>query len=245
MRSRWLVLVLLTLAAIACGDAGSPLPPPSTTQATTSTATSQAPTTTTTTVTTQAPVITSTVTTQAPTTTAALPQVVFDPDGIGFAMFGEDPESVLATAQSLWGPPHSDTGLLPSDILCPGNQYRKVSWAFDEAVIWFLFTDAEYVVSGGVQNFTGYGYQSPMGVGLTAGMPHSIDVRSPLADLITLWPEATVFVSEFTSEEMFLYTPGFSTGIVLSGRVTGSAPSDSIVDVYGGRTCLGDAPGGD
>jgi hypothetical protein len=242
MRSRWLVLVLPTLAAFACGDAGSPLPLPSTTQATTSTATSQAPTTT---VTTQAPLTTSTVTTQAPTTTAALPQVVFDPDGIGFAMFGEDPDSVLATAQLLWGRPDSDTGLLPSDIVCPGTQYRKVSWAIDEAVVWFLFTDAEYIAPGGVQNFTGYGYQSPMGVTLSAGMPHSIDVRSPLADLITLWPEAMVFTSEFTSEEMFLYTPGFSTGIVLSGRVTGSAPFDSIVDVYGGRTCLGDAPGGD
>jgi hypothetical protein len=238
-----LVVGLLMLAA-ACGDgSGGGLP----TMTTLAVTTTSSPTTTTST--TLAPTTTTvppTTTTALPaTTTLPLPDIVFRHDGLGFAMFGDPPANVLSTAEVLWGPPDDDTGWLPSDNNCPGDQYRKVTWNLAEGTIWLLFTDADYIVPTGVENFTGYGYVSPTSTPLTNGPPDSIDVGVTVETVLELWPEASVLASEFTSEEMFIYTPGFSTGLVISGRVTGLNLSDLVVDVYGGRTCLGDEPGSD
>jgi hypothetical protein len=172
--------------------------------------------------------------------------VVFNPDGIGFALFGENPQAVIDLAEALWGPPATDTGVLPSEPdFCPGTQYRKLSWNLPAGTLKLLFTDDAPWSTAGVLVFTGYGYASPALVPITAGPPASIDVGVSVAAALGLWPQGAVFTSEMTNEDMFLYTPGYSTGILLSGLVSGLTSNDVLTSIWGGRGCYGDEPGAD
>jgi hypothetical protein len=243
MRGRAILTGLVILGAAACGgESGLTLPSSSTitgqTTLTTAPSTTVATTTTTATIT----------STSAPTTTTTtmLPQVVFDPDGIGFALFGEAPQAVIDLAQALWGPPATDTGVLPSEPdFCPGTQYRKLTWDLPGGTLKLLFTDDEPWSTGGQIVFTGYGYASPALVPITAGPPLSLDVGVTVADALAMWPQGAVFNSEMTGEDMFLYTPGYPTGILISGLVSGLGLSDVLTTVWGGRGCHGDEPGAD
>lgn len=245
MRRTTTLLAMALLTVAACGDDSTEtLPLGSTTTAVVTTA---AVATTTTII--PATTLPETSTSTAPPATLGpppLPQVVFDPNGIRFAAFGEIPETVLGIAQILWGPPADDTGVLPSEFHCPGTQYRKVVWVLPEGTLTLMFSDDEpFSTDGGPLRFTAYGYQSPSGSALTAGPPVGVDVGTSVAEVLTIWPTAVIEASEFTGEEIFRYTPGFATGVLLTGRLTGLTPTDTVLDVWGGRGCLGDEPGAD
>lgn len=176
-----------------------------------------------------------------------LPPVAFDPDGIGFASFGDDPGTVIARAESLWGPADDDSGSMPSaPDFCPGSAYRRVTWALPgTSELFLLFTDdTPWSTPGGALRFSGYGYTSPTKTTLTSGQPVSIDVWDLVAEVKAMWPYVQVFESEFDGVAMFQYSPdGYNSGVVLMGRLTGLANTDRVVDIYGGNTCYGDAPG--
>jgi hypothetical protein len=243
MRHKSILLTMALLAVAACGDDTTgtvPLETTTTPVVTTSTTTTTIPATT---------LPESTTSTAPPATLGPppLPQVVFQPGGLGFAGFGEAPDVVYNIAQILWGPPADDTGILSSDPNCPGTTYRKVSWESASPAwrIFLLFTDDEpWSTPGGALVFSGYGYTSPALHHLSAGPPASIDVGVSVADLESMWPGVGLFESEFSNDLMFQYSPaGYSSGVVLMGRVTGLTGAHAIIDVYGGKTCYGDAPG--
>ena len=69
-------------------------------------------------------------TTEAATTTTAPDVITLDPDGIGDAKLGDDPESVIAYFTSVFGPITADSGVITgSDIaLCDVDTARFVHW---------------------------------------------------------------------------------------------------------------------
>jgi hypothetical protein len=244
MRRTTILFAVALLMVAACGDDSTETVPLE------STTTTQVVAASTTTSTMPATTVPETSTSTAPPPTLGpppLPQVVFQPDGLEFAGFGDDPDVVLNIAQILWGPSAADTGILSSIPNCPGTQYRKVSWESASPAwnLFLLFTDDDaWTTPGGALVFSGYGYTSPVGHHLTAGPPVSIDAGVSVADLESLWPGVGLFESEFSSDLMFQHSPtGYSSGVVLMGRVTGLTGAHAIIDVYGGKTCYGDAPG--
>lgn len=225
-----LVAVLLVLTACGDDDAGLPIGDSSTTSSTTTTAA---------TTTTEATTTTAAATTAATTTTAApLPAVQFLPGGLGFASFGESPDSVLATATLLFGPSTSDSGWLPGGFgdygVCPGTQFRQVTFGNS---LMLMFSDVDYFVGGGVDNFVHYNYSSPTNTMLTAGPPASIDVGVTVAQLLTLWPTAVVEGDDPLYGNVFYYDPGAATFDYLFGTLTGTAPGDTIRYISGGVGC--------
>lgn len=238
MRVKTTVLaVALMLLTAACGDDDGGLPFGDTTTTTAATTTT---TTTTAAATTTAP---ATTTTAAPATTATLgppplPQVQFLPGGIGFADFGDDPAVVLATAELLWGPPSTDSGLLPGGFgdygVCPGTQFRQVFFLGDTVML--MFSDIDYFTGGGVLNFIHYSYSSPTNTPLTAGPPASIDVGSTVAQVQALWPSAVVVGDDPLYGPLFYEEggPGFD---YLFGTLTGVNPGDTVKYVSGGVGC--------
>ena len=107
---------VLSLMAVSCSsdDASSPS---TTTSATEPTVATTAPT--------DAPT-----TTDTATTTAAPDVLTVDPDGIGDAKLGDDPESVVAYFTSVFGPVTSDSTVTGGDLSsCEVDTARFVQWA--------------------------------------------------------------------------------------------------------------------
>ncbi|MBI5156997.1 MAG: hypothetical protein HZA58_03165 [Acidimicrobiia bacterium] len=234
MRVKWLMLTLaLTTAVAACGDdSGGTLPLSSTTLAA-DTTTTVAPETTTTTVAAE------TTSTTAPAPTLGPPPmapVQFNPDGIGFARFGEGADGVATLALSYFGAPSSDSGWLPGGFgdygVCPGTRFRQMYYLGDTLML--MFSDVEYFTPGGVDNFIHYAYSGATPI--TLGPPVSIDVGNTVAELTTMWPAAVVDGSDPLFGEVFHVDPepGFE---YLFGTLTGTTPADTITYISGGVGC--------
>ena len=237
MRFKWLLsVVALVSFSAACGDDSGgtlPLGSSTTTAATTTAATTTLATTTTTTA---APTTTATT---APTPTLGpppLPPVEFNPDGLGFAQFGDDPVAVMAVAATYFGAPSTDSGWMPGGFgpagVCPGTQFRQVYYHGDTLML--MFSDADYFLPGGVQNFLFYSYAGPAPI--TAGPPTSIDVGTTVAQLTAMWPGVTISGDDPLFGNSFYYNPGpgFEN---LFGQLTGTTPTDTITYLSGGVGC--------
>jgi hypothetical protein len=237
MRVKRLVLALaLSMVVVACGDdSGGTLPLGSTTVA---------PDATTTTVTTLAPETTTTVAAETTVTTSPPPTlgpppmapVQFNPDGIGFALFGEGAEAVVTLALDYFGLPSSDTGWLPGGFgdygVCPGSHFRQMRYLGDTLML--MFSDAEYFAAGGVDNFIHYAYSGATPA--TLGPPVSIDVGNTVAELTTMWPAVVVDGSDPMFGDIF-YDDSGPGNDYLFGRLTGTTPADTIVYISGGVGC--------
>ena len=224
--------IALMLVAAACGDdSGGTLPLATTTTAVVTTlpaTTSTAPTTT----------VAATTTTAAPTTTTlpALPPIAFLPDGIGFADFGDDPGSVVGNATGLFGEPSGDTGWLAGGFgdygVCPGTFFRQVT--FLDGKLMLMFSDVDYFVPGGVDNFIHYVYSGATPI--TAGPPDSIDIGTTVAQATAIWPGATVEGGDPLFGDVFYFDPGPGYEYLFA-LLTGTGPGDTIESVAGGVGC--------
>jgi hypothetical protein len=227
---RFGLALALAIVIASCGDdSGGTLPLESTT---TTEATTTTPPTTVAETTTAAPT-----TTEAPTTTLpALPPIAFLPDGLGFATFGDDPGSVIGNAAALFGPPSSDSGWLAGGFgdrgVCPGDYFRQVYFLGDTLML--MFSDIDYFVAGGIDNFVHYAYSGVTPI--TAGPPDSIDIGTTVAEATAIWPGATVEGGDPLFGDVFYFDAG-SSFYRLFARLTGTAPGDTIEYVAAGVGC--------
>jgi hypothetical protein len=232
MRLRWTSLILVLVAVAACGDdAADPLPFDSTTTAVVTTA----PTTTTTAATTT----TGPTTTATPPTTLGpppRPPVQFNPDGIGFARFGEDAETVAALAVEYFGTPSRDSGWLAAGFgdygVCPGTRFRQLFFLGDTLML--MFSDADFFTPGGVDNFIHYGYAGLTPI--TLGPPVSIDVGNTVAQLSSMWPGAVIDGEDPVYGSLFYFDPGPGYEYLFA-TLTGITPGDVARYVSGGVGC--------
>ncbi|HAX82658.1 MAG TPA: hypothetical protein DCY40_08840 [Actinobacteria bacterium] len=222
------------LVAAACGDDSSDTLPLGSTTSTAAVTTIPVTSTTAATTTTAA----ATTTTAAPTTTTlpALPPIQFLPDGIGFADFGDDPDSVIGNATGLFGEPSGDTGWLAGGFgdygVCPGDFFRQVT--FLDGKLMLMFSDIDYFLAGGIDNFIHYSYSGAAPI--TAGPPTSIDVGTTVAQATAIWPGATLEGGDPLYGEVFYFDPGPGYEYLFA-RLTGTAPGDTIEYVAGGVGC--------
>jgi hypothetical protein len=178
-----------------------------------------------------------TTTTAATTTTApGLPPIAFLPGGIGFADFGDDAAAVIGNAIGLFGEPSGDTGWLAGGFgdhgVCPGDFFRQVTFLDDDLML--MFSDVDYFVSGGVDNFIHYAYSGATPV--TAGPPASIDVGTTVAQATAIWPGATVEGGDPLYGDVFYFDPGPGYEYLFA-MLTGTGPGDTIEYVSGGVGC--------
>ncbi len=117
-------------------------------------------------------------------------------DGIGAAMFGGDPDSVIEYVRSLLGEPTGDTGWVDpfTFALCEGNEVRRVDWG----VLSLLFGDQSNFGSGRRHFFAWeYGLAGQIGdppQGLrTAGL---VTLGSRVVDLRAEFPEVAINEAE-------------------------------------------------
>ena len=242
MTSRAVAAVLgFAIALAACGgdDAG----PGATVRPllTTTTASTVAPTTAApvTPVTTGAPA-----TTAAPTTSTTVPastttsstvpaaaSLVLRPDGLGDALFGADPDQVVAYVKAVLGAPTADSGWadpFSSFGVCPGTEVRGVTWGD----LTLLFSDSSIVLEGR-RHFFSYGYGPPFGATVQpAGMrtAEGIGVGSTVGELRYTYPAVQLFDAD-------LYGPYFVLSDELTGFLTGTSDTDAILSFTGGIGC--------
>lgn len=238
--SRVMILpVILLLVTAACGDdAGSTTSRPVVTSST------QAPTTTTvSTTTTQPAPATSPTTAAVPTTTApeTVPpptELIFRPDGLGVVSFGDPPDLVLATIETLVGfPPTADTGWANAfDVgfaVCPGTIVRLVD--FEGLLV--MFTDGGLYAPEGTEQFFSYAYVREPPV-IAPGPPEGINLGMTVEELLAFYPNAEVVPDDPRLGPSFsVATPDPYT--LLFGSLSGIAPTDQIKSIRGGTGCGG------
>lgn len=237
--------VALILGAAACGDdAAEPIFTTTTTAGASSTSTAApsataSPTTTGVTTTTVATTTTTTSTPSTTTTTTTAPpppQVIFEPDGIGIAHFGDDPTVVLDQLTAIFGASTLDTGWIAGGFgdygVCPGTNFRHVEFDGGDFVV--QFADGDHFGPAGTRVFYYYAWYGGA-PGPTPGPPASIDAGTTVQTLKTIWPSVEIY----DDDPFFGYTYRVSGSgwNQLWGRLTGVSDSDQISSVSGGLGC--------
>ena len=234
MRSRW---VSLGFAAFAVSSvlvaACSSSSPGSSTTATDVSSTSAASTTTAAPTTTVSASTTTTAaatnTTVAPATTTTVPvgaALTLRSDGIGDALFGAEPESVIDYVNGVLGAPTTDSGWVSApERTCPGTEVRSLSWGD----LSLLFGD-QSTVSSGRRHFFNWSYGPARAgavivpAGVTTAAPGRIGVGSTVAQLRAAYPTAIISAgdeivgpSAAISDGLFAFLSNpMSTGVVIS-----------------------------
>jgi hypothetical protein len=176
-----------------------------------------------------------------PTTEAPPPPLVLQDDGIGGVVFGTDPNTVIAYAESQLGAADLDTGWIDSFSkygTCPGSLVRGVEWQTEGGGIGFalLFTQVvtDHRPGGGPHLFGYYYFGTPAGL-MTEG---GITVGSTLGDALSAHPGSTV------DEHPLVVGSGIWTldeveddDSLLWGFADGTANSDTLSSINGGVTC--------
>ncbi len=208
--------------------------PPSTTPPTTPAPTTTVPPATVPPTTAAAATTASPTTTAAPTTTvprgAAL---VLRDTGLGDAVFGADPDEVIAYVRAILGAPTADSGWADPTTtfgVCPGTEVRGVSWGD----LTLLFGD-ESNITAGLRHFFSYTYGPAFGAAIDpAGlrMPNGVGVGSTVADLRAAFPG--VVLNAVDSSD-----PSFYVSDSLTGFVSGVGDADMVDTIIGGVTCSG------
>ena len=185
---------------------------------------------------------TSTTTTSTTTTTTTIPpplgvdELILRRDGIGAALFGTDPDSVIRYLTSVLGAPTDDSDWVdPSTYYaCAGTVVRRVEWG----VLAVMFGDESDTASGRahLMSYT-YGAVDRLGdeprelrtsSGLTLG--------STVAELRTAHPDV-VFDEGDPDVDIppTFYLPGTSPSP--TGLLTGTGDEDLVLVVFGGSGC--------
>ena len=175
--------------------------------------------------------------TSSTTTTSTIPAVKgldLSNGGIGGALFGADPESVLRYARAILGSPTADTGWVDTATLagmkCVGTQARFVTF---HDLQFFFSDDSGY--SHGRQHFAAYTYgpasgdhPDPYGLATAAG----IHIGSTVAELKKAYPKAGL-----NQPSQARPYPGFSIRHNFVGALTGLLNTDTVTAVIGGAAC--------
>ena len=239
--SRMMILpAILLLVTAACGDddAGS------TTSLRAVASSTQATTTTTVSPTTTHPAPGTSPTTTAPptaTTPETVPrptELIFRPDGLGVVSFGDPPDLVIATIETLVGfAPTDDTGWADAfDVgfaVCPGTTVRLVD--FEGLLV--MFTDGGLYAPEGTEQFFSYAYvREPPVIG--PGPPEGINLGTTVEELLVLYPDAEMVPEDpRLGPSFFVTTP--DPYPLLFGSLSGVAPTDQIESIRGGTGCGG------
>ncbi|MEO5901616.1 MAG: hypothetical protein ABIR68_16030 [Ilumatobacteraceae bacterium] len=158
--------------------------------------------------------------------------LVLRDNSLGDAVFGSDPDGVVATLTGVIGPPTLDSGWMDPLSLgsCPGTEVRTVTWG--DLVL--FFSDESRVVTGR-RHFFAYTYGpapggaavDPAGLQTDAG----IGIGSTVAQLRAAYPNVVVTPADPTAPASFQASPAL-TGLLTSDQETGT-----VTEVSGGFGC--------
>lgn len=235
------VLSVLALALAACGTDDGPSDETIAPLITTTTSTTTAPVVTTppatvapTAVPTTVAASTTTSTTVAATTTTSIPKaavLVLRDDGLGDALFGTDPDQVIAYVSANLGKPTADSGWadpFSAFGVCPGTEVRGVTWGD----LTLLFSDDSPIVSGR-RHFFSYLLGPPFGATVQpAGMTTAerIGVGNTVGELRFTYPDVELFDDELAG-------PSFVLSNGINGAMTGTADDELVTFVSAGPRC--------
>eukprot|EP01036_Dinobryon_divergens_P050169 gene50169-67182_t len=176
------------------------------------------------------PASTTTSTTVPATTTTSIPKaavLVLRADGLGDALFGTDPDQVIAYVAANLGKPTADSGWadpFSAFGVCPGTEVRGVTWGD----LTLLFSDDSPVVSGR-RHFFSYLLGPPFGSTVQpAGMTTAerIGVGNTVGELRFTYPDVELFDDELAG-------PSFLLASGINGGMTGLADDElSLYDLY-------------
>lgn len=171
----------------------------------------------------------------APITTEplAVQELVLSGDGIGAAVFGADPDGVIAYVSSILGGDTADTGWVAPDTfaVCEGTTARRVDWG----VLSLLFTD-ESPFASGRRHFIGYEYGRVGGIGddpVGLRTPGGTTLGSRVIDLAAEYPDAAVNAGD---QEVGI-PDNFYVSNVFYGLLTGTSADDYVTVLFGGYGC--------
>lgn len=163
----------------------------------------------------------------------AVQELVLSNAGIGSALFGTDPDAVVAYISSIIGGNTGDSGWTdPDQFGCPGNEVRRVDWG----VLSLLFSDASDITTGR-RHFLGweYGRVGTMGdepVGLrTAG---GVTLGSRVVDVLGEFPDATLVTGDPELELPDYFYVGDDS---FMGWLSGIGEDDFVTVLFGGYRC--------
>jgi hypothetical protein len=158
--------------------------------------------------------------------------LVLRDNSLGDAVFGADPDVVVATVSAVIGAPTLDSGWMDPLSLgsCPGTVVRTVTWG--QLVL--FFGDESRVVTGR-RHFFAYAYGpasggaaiDPGGLQTDAG----IGIGSTITQLRAAYPNVVVTPADPTSPASFQASPAL-TGLLSSDQATGT-----VTEVSGGFGC--------
>lgn len=163
----------------------------------------------------------------------AVQELVLTGEGIGAAVFGADPDGVVAYVSSILGSDTADTGWVPPDTfaVCEGTVARRVDWG----VLSLLFTDDSPFASGR-RHFMGYEYGRVGAVGdepVGLRTPGGTTLGSRVIDLAAEYPDAQVNQGD---AEVGI-PDNFYVSNVFYGLLTGTSADDYVTVLFGGYGC--------
>jgi hypothetical protein len=183
---------------------------------------------------TTAPASTTTSSTVPATTTTTIPKaavLVLRADGLGDALFGTDPDQVIAYVSANLGKPTADSGWadpFSAFGVCPGTEVRGVTWGD----LTLLFSDDSSIVSGR-RHFFSYLLGPPFGATVQpAGMTTAerIGVGNTVGELRFTYPDVELFDDELAG-------PSFLLANGINGAMTGLADDELVTFVSAGPRC--------
>jgi hypothetical protein len=168
------------------------------------------------------------------TTTTSIPKaavLVLRADGLGDALFGTDPDQVIAYVSANLGKPTADSGWadpFSAFGVCPGTEVRGVTWGD----LTLLFSDDSPIVAGR-RHFFGYLLGPPFGATVQpAGMTTAerIGVGNTVGELRFTYPDVQLFDDELAG-------PSFLLASGINGGMTGLADDELVTFVSAGPRC--------
>jgi hypothetical protein len=158
-------------------------------------------------------------------------ELVLRANGVGDAVFGADPDGVIAYVTSIIGAFTVDTGWVdPLSVgACPGTEFRQVYWGD----LTLQFTDESNVTTRR-RHFFSYLYGPTFGAEIApAGLKTDagVGVGSTVAELMGTYPTVIINPGDDFGGPNFFINEG------LAGFLTGVTPTDTVRSFLGGQGC--------
>ena len=162
-------------------------------------------------------------------------ELVLSNEGIGSALFGTDPDAVVAYITSIIGGNTADSGWAdPDQFGCPGNEVRRVDWG----VLSLLFSDASDITTGR-RHFLGWEYGRVGTIGdepLGLRTPGGVTLGSRVVDVLGEFPDATLVTGDPELELPDYFYVGDDR---FMGWLSGTGEDDFVTVLFGGYRCGG------
>jgi hypothetical protein len=163
----------------------------------------------------------------------AVQELLLTGEGLGSAVFGADPDSVIEYVTSILGSPTDDTNWVDpfAFAACDGSEARRVDWG----VLSLLFTDLSEFANGR-RHFMGYEYGRVGQVGdEPAGLrtPGGVTLGSRVVDVLAEFPDAAVN----PGDPGVGFPDSFYVSNVFYGLLTGTTTDDYVTVLFGGYGC--------